>query len=133
MLRVAERYACPILPLSPRLLHACEEYLWPGNIRQLENFVKRYLILGDEESAIRDLAHDSDTVHSAAVTAGRAEQPDLKKIVHTVKSSAEMEAISDALETTAWNRKRAAMMLNISYKALLYKIRQYDIHPRPID
>jgi DNA-binding NtrC family response regulator len=132
MLRVAERYACTILPLSPRLLHACEEYSWPGNIRQVENFVKRYLILGDEESAIRELARDSDTAPSAAVTASGAEQSDLKKIVHTVKSSAEMEAISDALEMTAWNRKRAAMILNISYKALLYKIRQYDIHPRPI-
>lgn len=129
MLRVAERYACPILPLSPRLLHACENYSWPGNIRQLENFVKRYLILGDEESAVRQLAEHSDTPHSAPT---HLDKPDLKRIVHTVKSSAEMEAIGDALEKTGWNRKRAAMMLNISYKALLYKIRQYDIHPRPI-
>lgn len=53
-------------------------------------------------------------------------------MVRSVKNVTEMEAIEKALEKTAWNRKRAAMMLNISYKALLYKIRQYDIHPRPV-
>ena len=129
MLRVAERYACPILPLSLRLLNACESYSWPGNIRQLENFVKRYLVLGDEESAIRELeeqASNPDIAQAAAL------ELDFKEMVRTVKSGAEMEAIAIALERTNWNRKRAAMILNLSYKALLYKIRQYDIHPRPV-
>ncbi len=129
MLRVAERYACPILPLSPQLLSACENYSWPGNIRQLENFVKRYLVLGDEESAIRELedeANASDIAQSASL------EPDFKEMVRMVKGGAEMEAISNALEKTGWNRKRAAMMLNLSYKALLYKIRQYDIRARHV-
>ena len=52
--------------------------------------------------------------------------------MRTLKNGAEMEAIANALEKTGWNRKRAAMMLNISYKALLYKIRQYDIRSRPV-
>jgi len=47
-----------------------------------------------------------------------------------LKNGAEMEAIANALEENGWNRKRAANCLNISYKALLYKIRQYDIQPR---
>ena len=50
----------PFCRLSPRLLSACENYSWPGNIRQLENFVKRYLVLGDEESAIRELEDETD-------------------------------------------------------------------------
>jgi len=132
MLRVAERYACPILPVSPRLLHACESYSWPGNIRQLENFVKRYLVLGDEESAIRELEDPANNPHLPSPATSQGEVTGLKQIVQTVKTGAEMEAISDALEKTAWNRKRAAMILNISYKALLYKIRQYDIRPRPL-
>ncbi len=132
LLRVAERYACPILPLSPRLLRACESYSWPGNIRQLENFVKRYLVLGDEESAIRELEEEANHPDSLRATLRQREAPDLKQIAHSVKSVAEMEAIEKALEKTSWNRKRAAMMLNISYKALLYKIRQYDIRPRPV-
>ena len=132
MLRVAERYACPILPLSPRLLRACENYSWPGNIRQLENFVKRYLVLGDEESAIRELEEEAHHPDSPEAILREREAPDLKEIVRGVKSVAEMEAIGKALEKTSWNRKRAAIMLNISYKALLYKIRQYDIRPRPV-
>ncbi len=129
LLRVAERYACPILPISPRLLSACENYSWPGNIRQLENFVKRYLVLGDEDSAIRELEDETNRPDLAKAV---AQQPDFKEMVRTVKSGAEVEAISNALEDTGWNRKRAALMLNLSYKALLYKIRQYDIHPRPL-
>ena len=129
MLRVAERYACPILPLSPRLLTACEKYSWPGNIRQLENFVKRYLVLGDEESSIRELEEEASHPDIARRV---ALEPDLKQMVRTVKSEAEMEAIATALEKTGWNRKRAAMLLNLSYKAMLHKIRQYDIHPRPV-
>jgi DNA-binding NtrC family response regulator len=115
ILRLAERYACPILPLSPRLLHACENYSWPGNIRQLENFVKRYLVLGDEESAIREMEEGTDYPRPASVM-NETKEPDLRQIVHTVKSGAEIEAISNALEKTAWNRKRAAMMLNIAIK-----------------
>ena len=129
LLRVAERYACPLLPVSPRLLSVCENYSWPGNIRQLENFVKRYLVLGDEDSAIRELEDEANHPDVAKVV---AQQPDFKEMVRTVKSGAEVEAISNALENTGWNRKRAALMLNLSYKALLYKIRQYDIHPRPL-
>jgi two-component system, NtrC family, response regulator AtoC len=128
MLRIAERYACPLLPLSPRLLSACENYSWPGNIRQLENFVKRYLVLGDEESAVREL---EEPPNRPDIAQGQRE-PDFKEMVRTVKSGAEVEAISDALAKTGWNRKRAAMLLNLSYKALLYKIRQYDIRSRPV-
>jgi len=54
----------------------------------------------------------------------------LKQLIKTLKNGAEMEAIANALEENGWNRKRAANSLNISYKALLYKIRQYDIQPR---
>ncbi|MGA9564917.1 MAG: sigma-54 dependent transcriptional regulator [Candidatus Korobacteraceae bacterium] len=131
MMHVAERYACPLLPISPRLVKACENYLWPGNIRELENFVKRYLVLGDEEGAIAELEQNT-APELAPPDSPRAEalSPDLKQMVKNLKNGAEMEAITNALEESGWNRKRAASVLNISYKALLYKIRQYDIHPR---
>ena len=67
---------------------------------------------------------------SASVARVEPQNPDLKQMVKTLKNGAEMEAIANALEENGWNRKRAASMLNISYKALLYKIRQYDIRPR---
>jgi two-component system response regulator AtoC len=131
MIHVAEKYACPLLPISPRLVKACENYSWPGNIRELENFVKRFLVLGDEQAAIAEL--ERQTLPEAFPPGnGGAEipTPDLKQMVKSLKNGAEMEAIANALEESGWNRKRAAMILNISYKALLYKIRQYDIRPR---
>jgi len=131
MIQVAERYACPLLAVSPRLVEACENYSWPGNIRELENFVKRYLVLGDENAAIAELERGTTQKRSPAdVARVEPQNPDLKQMVKTLKNDAEMEAIANALEENGWNRKHAASMLNISYKALLYKIRQYDIRPR---
>src|SRR6201988_5326686 len=60
MSRMAERYARPPLPLSPALLQACQEYHWPGNLRELNNFLKRYLILGDENLAVSELLPRND-------------------------------------------------------------------------
>jgi two-component system response regulator AtoC len=132
MIQVAERYACPLLPLSPRLVRACESYPWPGNIRELENFVKRYLVLADENGAIAELERETNGLSPSPSPLRKTEpaSPDLKQMVKTLKNGAEMEAIANALEENGWNRKRAAVALNISYKALLYKIRQYDIRPR---
>ncbi|HUI85294.1 MAG TPA: sigma-54 dependent transcriptional regulator [Candidatus Binatia bacterium] len=135
MIHVADRYACAPISISPRLVEACENYPWPGNIRELENFVKRYIVLGDEAAAIAELQKDTarEAEHAAASSPEQRpaeSKPDLKEMVRNLKNGAEMEVIAQVLEETAWNRKRAATRLNISYKALLYKIRQYDIRPR---
>lgn len=133
MIQVAERYACPLLSISAKLMAACENYSWPGNIRELENFVKRYLVLGDEDSAISDLQRGTVQESSPPVIAAvEPQSPDLKQMVRTLKNGAEMEAIANALEDNGWNRKRTATTLNISYKALLYKIRQYEIRPKQV-
>jgi two-component system, NtrC family, response regulator AtoC len=125
--QVAESYGRPSMTVSPKLLEACERYSWPGNLRELGNFVKRFLILGDEEMAIHELQMGGPL--STGITSSGGASPDsgLKGLVRNVKDEAEIEAISKALEQTNWNRKKAAAMLKISYKALLYKIRQYDI------
>src|SRR3984957_2361130 len=60
MANMSERYARPPLPLSTELLQACQDYSWPGNLRELNNFVKRYLVLGDEKLAIEELSPKSD-------------------------------------------------------------------------
>jgi two-component system response regulator AtoC len=130
--QVAERYARPALPLGPKLIEACEGYNWPGNLRELGNFVKRYLVLGDEELAIADLAPSkNDRSRPGATPEVSAEGTGLKGLVRSLKDEAEMEAIARALEQTNWNRKKAAALLQISYKALLYKIRQYDLQRVP--
>ncbi len=66
MSRMAERYARPPLPLSPSLLQACQDHPWPGNLRELNNFLKRYLILGDENLAVSELQPRNDGTGGAS-------------------------------------------------------------------
>jgi transcriptional regulator with PAS, ATPase and Fis domain len=130
MTRMSERYARPPLPLSPTLLAACLEYPWPGNLRELSNFVKRYLILGDEKLAIAELNPKNDMGGGQRNDPGARNDTNaggLKSLARSAKDEAEAAAITEALEQTNWNRKQAAVLLKISYKALLYKIRQYGI------
>src|ERR1700675_353797 len=131
MSRMAEQYARPPLPLSPNLLQACQDYSWPGNLRELSNFIKRYLVLGDEKLAIAELNPKSDVNGGQRVEGGTkaadSSAGGLKSLSRSAKDEAEATAITQALEQTNWNRKQAAALLKISYKALLYKIRQYGI------
>jgi DNA-binding NtrC family response regulator len=127
MTRIAERYGRPPLAFSPTLLDACLKYNWPGNVRELENFVKRYLILGDETQVVRELQPDTAAPADSASKPQEAPNGGLKSLVRSLKDEAEAEAIARTLEQTNWNRKEAARILNISYKALLYKTRQYGI------
>lgn len=129
MARFSARYARTPLPLSPRLVEACLRYPWPGNLRELENFIKRFLILGDENLALSEIETKEDSAPTPLPPQETApEKPaGLKSLVRSLKDEAEMQAIRRALEQTNWNRKKAAVILNISYKALLYKIRQYGL------
>ncbi|MGA7839427.1 MAG: sigma-54 dependent transcriptional regulator [Candidatus Acidiferrales bacterium] len=127
--KYSEKYAKPAPDPSKHLLEAALRYPWPGNLRELENFVKRYVILEDDEGSFRELLEMTGQQHR---TAPRDEAPPqkeqgLKALVRGLKDEAEMEAIADALEKTNWCRKDAAKMLGISYKALLYKMRQFNL------
>jgi two-component system, NtrC family, response regulator AtoC len=129
MSRMSERYARAPLPLSTVMMQACLDYPWPGNLRELSNFIKRYLILGDDKLAIAELNPKNDPTGRADAVGRNPAEPGggLKSLARNAKDEAEAEAISQALEETNWNRKQAAALLKISYKALLYKIRQYGI------
>ena len=129
MTRMAERYARAPLPLTPALLKACQDHAWPGNLRELNNFLKRYLILGDENLAVSELQPKGDGPGGTRSDSGSRNDSGggLKSLARSAKDEAEAEAITQALDQTNWNRKQAAAILQISYKALLYKIRQYGI------
>jgi two-component system, NtrC family, response regulator AtoC len=129
MTRMAERYARAPLPLTPALLKACHDHTWPGNLRELNNFLKRYLILGDENLAVSELQPKGDGPSGPCSDSGSRNDSGggLKSLARSAKDEAEAEAITQALDQTNWNRKQAAAILQISYKALLYKIRQYGI------
>jgi len=116
---------------SPQMIAACIAYHWPGNLRELGNFVKRYLVIRDEPAALADLESKIPgyflPVQERASMVTATTSPDLKSMVRGLKDQAEMQAIRDTLAETKWNRRIAAARLNISYKALLYKIRQYNL------
>jgi two-component system response regulator AtoC len=127
--KYSEKYQKPASEPSKHLLDAAIRYQWPGNLRELENFVKRYVILEDDEGSLRELLEMTGQQQRMAP---REEPPvpkeqGLKALVRSLKDEAEMEAIADALEKTNWCRKDAARMLEISYKALLYKMRQFNL------
>jgi DNA-binding NtrC family response regulator len=124
--RMAEDYGRSPVTLSPHFIEACKNAPWPGNVRELGNFLKRFMILGDENAAIAEL--NAQSIDMAAENDVPA-NGDLKGMVRGVKDGAEIEAITRTLMQTGWNRKRAAEILNISYKAMLYKVRQYGIKP----
>ena len=95
--------------------------------------MKRYLVLQDEDMAVSELEAKSKGLGSSSDsqngTTGGAPEGGLKSLVRSLKDEAELRAIEQALTATNWNRKLAATRLNISYKALLYKIKQYQIAP----
>jgi two-component system, NtrC family, response regulator AtoC len=140
MTRLAALYSLPPVHLSAALMEACLRYPWPGNLRELENFVKRYLVMGDEAMAIAELRANwrlNQMIKEPAVpiaprsepvpTNGDSHRSQLTSVLRTLKNETELQAISRALQETRWNRKRAARLLNISYRGLLYKIRQHGI------
>jgi DNA-binding NtrC family response regulator len=126
------------------------EYSWPGNIRELENLVKRYVIVGNEAQIIRELSTHKPIVSSFATPAAPAadparplpplslvtpgtetEMPSLLEIGRRAAMQAEREAIERVLAQTRWNRRQAAKILKISYKALLNKLKAMEQNGRP--
>ena len=116
------KYNCHARPLSAGLMAVLQKYHWPGNIRELENLMKRYAILGSEDVIANDL-----------VSRGKQEfiNPDLnldgpialKKVTRQATHELERKIILKVLQAHHWNRKQAARALCISYRSLLYKIR----------
>ena len=131
MRKVATKYDCDPVPISPALMQALSAYSWPGNLRELENTIKRYIVLADEQAIIAELnpwQHAGSTVPTGEF--GDIDRS-LKHLVRNLKGGAEAAAIAQSLEGSGWNRKAAASDLQISYKALLYKIKQYNLIPPP--
>jgi len=123
---------CPTL--SKMAINALLSYDWPGNVRELENVIKKIVVLGNEEFALRDMGLSSKLLAQNGATrlplaSGRIP---LKKAGKLAAMQAEKELILGTLLETRWNRKKAAALLEISYKALLYKIKQAGLSKKRI-
>jgi len=115
------KYNARALPISDELLASLRKYHWPGNVRELENLIKRYVILGDEEVISSDLAPRETDFFNAEIPIDG--QISLKKLTRQAVRELERKVILKVLQAHHWNRKQSARALSISYRALLYKIR----------
>ena len=111
--------------LSPRTLRAFLDHSWPGNIRELENAVIKIVALGDEQLTIAELGVTPPETRMAEAVEVHVHS--LKATARAASRGAERELILKTLARTRWNRKRAAQELQISYKSLLYKLKQIEL------
>jgi two-component system, NtrC family, response regulator AtoC len=147
MHKLAKRYNLPPRLFTQAVLEACQQYCWPGNLKELEAFVKRLLVVGDDGLNLEEMSFASvgsasqagalaktstnDTSERTAEEEGNPPES-LKSLIQGIKSEAEQNAINAALKRTGWNRKAAARLLRVSYRTLLYKIEQYQMRaPEP--
>lgn len=110
--------------LSPRTVQAALEHPWPGNLRQLESFARQIVLLGDERAVVAELEGGREAVQ---LRKENGTGISLKEAGRAASRQAERELILKTLARTRWNRKRAALELRISYKALLYKLKDIGV------
>jgi two-component system, NtrC family, response regulator AtoC len=128
----------PVPAITPRLNHAFMTYRWTGNIRELENVVRRLIVLGNPDFVASELLTKAGSRRLAPAgpevpktgSNDEVRAPILEQVTRA-KKQAESEAIVAALESTRWNRKQAAALLQIEYKALLYKLKKLGLEDKP--
>ncbi len=133
------------------LIEKLQKYHWPGNVRELQNVLKRILVMGNWEEIVDELTHSCYTTDNLTTTETSSKEPSivsdilnasggslpdlelfsLKDIKRRTLNKVEKEAISYVLGRTDWNRSKAAKILKISYKTLLYKISDLNIQRPP--
>ena len=134
--RYGMKYGKNISPLSPKTINAFNEYHWPGNMREVENVIKRIILFGQEETVLSDLIgkkakEEPKPNRITSSPLGFSKETGtfcLKEFGRQAAASAEREVIQNVLQETHWNRKEAAKLLRVSYKALLYKIQKYGLN-----
>jgi len=130
-----------------RVFDTLVSYHWPGNVRQLQSLIKKVLILGNwpevlselppqyssEENQIpenqvpQDASFTPDTIQPESFIPKDLESFSLKKTMKALQDRAEKEILTHVLDKTGWNRRRAAKILKISYRSLLYKITEHKL------
>ena len=128
------KYGRSVSSLSLRTLGAFKSYPWPGNIRELENTIKRIVLLEDEEAVVQTLVREKtgnggarEIPQEIFPNMNSVDSADLRQVGRKAAETAEKRIIQNTLHETRWNRKDAARLLGVSYKTLLNKIQKYQL------
>jgi two-component system, NtrC family, response regulator AtoC len=122
--RYAKLYRRDGFTVPQSVLDRLMRHRYPGNVRELENLIKRMIVLDDPFLTRIPLPDPEVEGATSPAIAAAVQEPSLKEIARRASQAAEREAIAKTLEQNGWNRVRAARALRISYRALLYKIKQ---------
>jgi len=122
------KFGCQADPPAPHLIDQFQKHNWPGNIRELENAVKRYVVLGTDEIISSERPAEREPTLTLEPSPHRPVS--LKQITREAAHELEGKIILQTLQRTQWNRKQAARALSISYRALLYKIKEAGLPPK---
>ena len=121
--------------LSKSAIRLMQNYHWPGNIRQLENLIRSYVLIGSEEALVAELMperrHGAESSPKSIIT----EPISLKSITKKATQDLERQIILKVLQANSWNRQKTAKWLQISYRSLLYKLSEVgmpEVPPRPV-
>jgi DNA-binding NtrC family response regulator len=128
--RYRDRYKSTVEEITPALMDSFLRYDWPGNVRQLENAIKRYLILPEMNLNLSEVKEQSQSNVVPISVKPKEDNMSLKDVGTRAAEHAEKELVLRVLEETSWNRKQAARRLNICYKALLNKLKRWQIDNR---
>src|ERR1700722_1479363 len=130
----AKAFKCTPELLSKSAIRLMQNYHWPGNIRQLENLIRSYVLIGSEEALVAELMPDAP--RNGIVTEIDVTEPvSLKSITKKETQDLERQIILKVLQANSWNRQKTAKWLQISYRSLLYKLSEVgmpEVPPRPI-
>lgn len=124
------------VPITPGLRDTLINYDWPGNIRELENIVRKLIVFRDADMMVKELRaritrqRTYENLQPNGSTNGKVANKTILEQVSKAKNDAETAAIIAALDSTHWNRKQTALLLKLDYKALLYKMKKLGIDDR---
>ncbi len=140
MHQFARNYRLSPRELAPATAEVWQSYAWPGNLRELAEAVKRYLVAGDQVTVAPEFPAEVEHREACSTVSERGTKSrvgppcagvggyeSLRSLLRRVREEAEKSAIATALQETGWNRKAAARLLRISYRSVLYKIEQYQM------